>query len=141
MTDFLSPAAIADAREIRAGEALEGMPHIATICGSPSIFLFSSPHPCYNPLPPTSEPDPKMPISQDRLKALLDAGDALRETLSALRAQAERALDDQTEKSVRALAILISESPIPDSIISTLSAEREHYRLTNKRNRTNAAEL
>lgn len=103
---------------------------------STAVFFFSVF--CYNP--PSTLRSTDLPIPQTRVKDLLDSALALKRIIDEMKESAERTLSDPSADG-RALAILITETSIPDSVIETLAVERTHQSLTWKRNQSNARSL
>lgn len=81
-----------------------------------------------------------MPIPQTRVRKLLNSAQALKQIVDEMKSAAERTLSDP-DSDGRMLAILISETSIPDEILEVLAIEHEHQRLTWKRNESNRHSL
>lgn len=81
-----------------------------------------------------------MPISQDRMKNLVEAALELRRLLVEIKSRAEMVLNDPASDG-RLFAAMITETPIPESVAEILAIESTHLKLTYKRNQSNARSL
>lgn len=79
-----------------------------------------------------------MPITQDRLRTLLDAALELRRILDSITSIADRELRNP-EPTPGSVLTLIAETSIPHNVLVILEQESERWRLTHKRNVANAS--